>query len=424
MKKSVFIFSLLFALSLSNTSCDLNNIKLPDNNINRLKWVYNIGDISVNSLPNPVPAIDEDNNIYAYVSNHSKDDFIKLNSLGKGVWSRNGGGITSRIVYSNNLLYYVKNSTSIACSRASDGTEVWVTDHAINGNRFAVTDTRIYTTDFRDNGFLGVNYIKAFDLDGIEKWEKEIRYSDTDTINFPYAISVNGSDIYVGVLEETNNSSFAILKYKDNGDEAIKLWSWLAPEDFTTEGVNGRFNDIAIDDSGNILFAMSKDGTQFIFSVSSNGTENWHTETAQEKVISFVTVDKQGNAYSSYSTTEKSGSAGKIWNTNLKSDWEFEGFSSKGPALSNNGNSYSIDDSKLLTAIDNTGKVLWEQHYEPGTNSGLSVDEQFQNITINRNGDIIIIGKFEIKCFKGDGSGLLEGGWPKEFGNYGNTASK
>jgi len=193
MKKSVFIFSLLFALSLSNTSCDLNNIKLPDNHINRLKWVYNIGDISVNSLPNPVPAIDEDNNIYAYVSNHSKDDFIKLNSLGKGVWSRNGGGITSRIVYSNNLLYYVKNSTSIACSRASDGTEIWVTDHAINGNRFAVTDTRIYTTDFRDNGFLGVNYIKAFDLEGIEKWKKEIRYSDTDTINFPYAISVDGS---------------------------------------------------------------------------------------------------------------------------------------------------------------------------------------------------------------------------------------
>ncbi len=423
MKKTTPLFLLLVVLIVSYTSCDLNNIKPPDNKTDRLKWTYSVGDVYMNSLPNPVPAIDEKSNIYAIVSSHSKDDFVKLDQSGKKVWSKNGNGISSRLIYSNNKLFYSRG-TSIACADAETGTELWSTENAINGNIIAVTNDRIYTTDYLENNFLGVNYLKAFNLDGNLVWETKIKYSDSDSINFPFAMSINGNDIYIGVLAEIGKSNFAILKYRDTGDNAKKIWNWLAPEDFTTEGVNGRFKDIAIDDNSNLLFAMTKDSKQYVFSISALGNQNWISETNQNIIISNLSVDTKGNVFSSFSTIEKTGANGSIWNTKLKKDWEFEGLAANAPVLSDEGNSISMNFSKLLTAIDNNGKILWEQHYEPEEDTGLSSDEQFHSFTLNRNGDIIVVCKFEIKCFKGDNSGLLKGGWPKLYGNYGNTASK
>ncbi len=410
----------LLLVTLLFQACEPGDLPNNDNTKNdRQKWVYDFSNVMAASLYNQVPAIDEDGNIYLMADVQSGGDIIKLSAAGDEQWVKSESSYPmSRIAYVNNRVYYINNQVLI-CRDAATGEKVWNTEVSGAQTIFAINGNKIYVTRFVDEGFLGSNHLAAYNTDGSLVWETKITFSETDTVSYANAISVNGNNIYVGVLAEVGNSEFGIINYVDEGNQVSKSWTWLAPGGFSVGGGSPRIKDFAIDDSGNLIFGMENSGAEYVFSVTPSGTDNWSAATGLSKIISNVSVDGNGNCYVAYDKCEKIDKNGIVWSSSAKTDWDYESLFSKSPAIDNNGNLYYVDLSTMLTAVSAQGDSLWSQYY--GCNL---CNDQSHNLTINRNGDIIVISKAGITAFKGEGNGLAENGWPKVFGNYGNTASK
>jgi outer membrane protein assembly factor BamB len=410
----------LVVLTLLFQACEPGDLPNADNTKNdRERWSYDFSTVMSASLYNQVPAIDEAGNIYLIADVQSGGDIIKLSADGAEQWVKSESNYPmSRIIYLDNKVYYINNQTLI-CRDAANGENIWNTEVSGAQSIFAINNNKIFVTRFVDDGFLGSNHLAAYNMNGSLVWETKIKYSDVDTISYANAISVNGNNIYVGVLAEVGSSEFAIINYVDDGDHVSKNWTWLAPGDFSVGGGSPRIKDFAIDDNGNLIFGMENSGTEYVFSVSPAGTDNWSTVSNLSKIISNVSVDGEGNCYVAYDRCEKIDKNGIAWTSSPNVNWDYRSLFSKSPAIDNNGNLYYADLSTMLTAVSPHGDSLWSQYY--GCNL---CNNEFHNVTINRNGDIIVISKAGVTAFKGEGVGLAEKGWPKVFGNYGNTAGK
>ena len=410
------------AVILLMQSCDgvVEDINPADNLVNRLKWSYDFETVMGQSLNNEVPAIDENGNIYAIADVQAGGKIFKLSSDGTELWSITESEFPlSRVIYFEDKIFYNGNN-ELVCRNAGDGTKLWTAPAAVGYKTMALNNGKIYTGNFVDGGIFGNNYsLLAYDLSGNLIWEEKIRYSENDTITYPNAISVNGNNIYLGIFVEVNNSDFAVINYVDNGNTVTKQWTWLAPEDYSVGGANPRIKDFSIDNSGNLLFGMENNSTQYVFSLNTMGVENWRTASTISEIISNVAVDANGDSYVAFDKVEKINSGGIVWSSEPKKDWEYSGLISQSPVLSQNGDITYSNYSQIMESRDKNNSKLWEQYYGCGLCNNI-----FDNITINRNGDIILISKAGLYCFKGNGSALSESGWPKPYGDYGNTSGK
>lgn len=412
---------LITATILLLQSCE--DLSLPDpgdNQIDRLNWSYDFETVMAFSLFNRVPAIDEAGNIYVAADVQYGGQIIKLAADGSEIWTISESEFPlSRLIYFESKLFYIVDNNLI-CRSATDGSEQWTADAPGGYNTIALTSDKIYTNKFEDGGIFGCNNsLMAFDHSGNKIWETKIKYSENDTITYPNAISVVGNNIYLGIFVEVGDSDFAIINYVDEGNTVTKQWSWLAPEDYSVGGGTPRIKDFAIDDNSNIVFGMENSSTQYVFSVSQQGIENWRTATSLPHIISNVTVNGNGDCYAAYNFVEKINESGTIWISEVKADWQYEGLVSKAPILSQDGNITYENMSKILASVATDGVYVWEQYW------GCELcNDEFHNLTINRNGDIIVVTKAGVFSFQGDGTGLSDKGWPKRYGDYGNTSSK
>ena len=409
-----------FLLTFLFQACEEGDLITPDNTKNnREKWSYEFKNVMALSLPNNVPAIDEAGNIYVIADVQYGGEIIKLTSDGKEEWLKKENAFPlSRIIYDNQKLYYI-NSQMLTCRDANNGELLWETKVEGSMDLFALNNSKIYITRFVDIGIVGSNYLDAYSLDGDKIWETRIKYSDTDTISFPNTITVNGNNIYVGILAEVNQSEFAILDFVDQGNSATKNWSWLAPDNYSVGGGDPPIRNFAIDDDGNLIFGMANNNTNYIFSVSASGNENWRKETTLSKIIASVTVNGNGDCYVGLDKLEKINQNGIVWTSPGKPDWDYTGLTSNSPVIDKSGNLFYVDPSTMFTAVSSQGDSLWSQYY--GCNLCNNV---YYNVTINHNGDLIIASKAGVICYKGEGSALAENGWPKIYGDLGNTCSK
>ena len=414
------IFPLVF-LSLLFQSCETNDMPTPDNTQNnRELWNYAFSTVSYHSMYNQPPAIDNSNYIYVIADVQDGGDIVKLSPAGEEQWLVHENHYPmSRIIYSNNKLFYIKDQALI-CRSAESGEKIWETEAPGANTCFALKGDKIYTSKFVDEGLFGKHYLVSYTTNGEKVWETRLKYSDTDTVSFPNAISVNGNNIYVGILCETDNSEFAILNFIDQGNSVTKNWSWLAPGSFSVGGGTPRIKEFAFDKNNNLLFGMQNGGVQYIFSVSASGTENWHTQTNLSKIIAGVTVDAEGNCYAAYDHCEKINKDGIVWSSNtVKPDWDYTSLFSKAPVIDDHNNLYYLDLSTMLTAVSAKGDSLWSQYY------GCDLcNNEFHNLTINHKGDVIVVSKAGVTAYKGSGTEISGTGWPKVYGNLANTGSK
>ncbi|NOY49370.1 MAG: PQQ-like beta-propeller repeat protein [Chlorobi bacterium] len=421
MKQIDFLKVLIFTIVvLLIQSCDEGILPSPDNNTtDRLIWTYDFPTVMAFSLYNTVPAIDEVGNIYVLADVQSGGLLVKLSSSGTEDWTLDVGDFPlSRLIYFEGKIYYINNG-SLICLNSDDGSQIWSANAPGAQEIFALNSEKVYTTNFVDIGVLGQTNLTAYDHSGNKIWETKIEYSDTDSIAFANTIAIDGNSIYVGIYTEVGNSEFAIINYIDEGNTVSKQWTWLAPEDYSVGGTSPRIKDFAIDDNGNLVFGMEDSGTEYVFSVSNQGVENWRSATSLSDVISNVAVDGDGNCYVSYDRCEKLGQDGIVWTSDVKTDWQYDGLVSKSPVISTGGSVTYENISRIVASISPDGEYSWEQFW------GCELcNDEFHNITININGDIIVVGKASIYCFEGDGTGLSEKGWSKRYGNYGNTSSK
>ncbi len=417
LKYKYFLFAMMILLT---QSCEEGLLPEPsDNQTDRLKWTYDFPAVMAFSLYNTVPAIDEEGNIYVVADVQYGGLLVKLSAAGDEKWTLDVGDFPlSRLIYFEDKIFYINNG-SLICLNSNDGSQIWTSDASGAQEIFALTTDKIYTTNFVDLGFFGQTQLNAYNLDGNKTWETIIQYSDTDSIAFANAIAINGNNIYVGIYTEVGNSEFAIINYVDGGNCVSKNWTWLAPEDYSVGGGTPRIKDFAIDDNNNLVFGMENSSAQYVFSVSNQGVENWHSATSLSDMISNVTVDANGDCYVSCDRCEKVGQDGIAWTSDIKADWQYDGLVSKAPVISLGGNKTYENISRIVASLGPSGNYLWEQFW------GCKLcNDEFHNMTINHNGDILVVGKASVYCFEGDGTGLSDKGWPKRYGNYGNTSSK
>jgi outer membrane protein assembly factor BamB len=422
MKPNFFkaVITLLFITFLFQ-ACEEGDLPAPDNTQNdRELWNYAFSKVSYHSLYNQPPAI-YSGFIYVIADVENGGDIIKLDPQGKEVWLKHENHYPlSRIIYSSLKLFYI-NDQKLVCRDADNGEKIWEAEVPGAGELFALKDDKIYITKFVDEGILGKNYLVSYNINGDKLWETRLKYSDTDTVSFPNAISVNGNNIYVGIMADEGSSEFAILNFVDEGNSVSRNWAWLAPAGFTVGGGSPRIKEFAIDKYDNLLFGMENNSDYYVFSVSASGSENRHTLTGLSKTISNVTVDGSGNCYVAYDHCEKINENGIVWSSKtVKPDWQYTGLFSKAPVIDDDGNLYYLDLSTMLTSVSSQGDSLWSQYY--GCNL---CNNEFHNFTISDRGCIVVVSKAGVTAYKGNnGAPILKTGWPKMYGNLTNTASK
>ena len=424
MKNTISTFKILISilvLAFFVQSCEEGDLPAPDNTKNdRELWSYDFSTVSYASLYNQPPAIDESGYIYIIADVQDGGDIIKLAPDGTEQWVKSESDYPmSRIIYSDNKLFYLNNN-SLICRSAASGEKVWESNAPGANTLFALKGDKIYTNKYVDEGVLGKNYLVSYNTNGDKVWEARLKYSDTDTVSFPNAISVNGNNIYVGILADENNAEFAILNFVDEGDHASKSWSWLAPAGFSVGGGAPRIKEFSFDKNDNLLFGMEDGNTEYVFSVNASGTENWHTATSLSRIISSVTIDGDNNCYVAYNHCEKIDKDGVVWSSNtIMPNWDYTSLFSKAPVIDDKGDLYYLDLSTMLTAVSSQGDSLWSQYY--GCNL---CNNEFHNLTISYRGDIIVVSKAGVAAYKGSGSEISGMGWPKVYGNLANTGSK
>lgn len=429
MKNLWRLFSMLLVIVVLQSCDELldppSGDNTQDDKVERLKWKVDFDEVAAASLLNPVPAVDPSGNVYVLAD--VKDipgatQIMKISPSGEKLWSvREKLSVASRIMYQDEKLYFIISNT-LFCLNAADGTELWSVAKAATYNIIAMNNERIYLTRWQDTNVVGRSFIDAYDLSGNRVWSHRIFFPGTDSVysnNFPYTMSLHGNQIYLGVLAEVGDAEFGIIAYQDNGDAPEEKWNWLAPDNFSS-GNQYYFRDFAIDNDNNLLFRLTNDGVQYIFSVSENGITNWSAASGQQKEIVDVSINGEGDFFTAFDKVEKLSSAGDIWTSEAKKDWDYEGLAAQAPIITQNGNIIYSNNSAILSLLKADGSLEWEQYIYPCD----ICTEEFHNIALTPGGDIIVVGKFRVYCFEGDGSGLPENAWAKTYGDYGNTANK
>lgn len=426
MNKNFKILLVVLFSALMFQSCN-DTFKKKNNKEERVNWTFSFTDIPNNPLRGYVPAIDESGNIYFF----HYDNAFKLNSAGKKIWEKNVGAAGySRLIYFDNKLYFLSDKL-LKCVDAQTGETVWSKEIGkTNINSIVLNSNRIYTVTTTSESLTDTkSTLYAYDILGNKLWEKVIKYTndaDEELITLVQNFSVSGNKIYLACFIEDvdggdNDAQLAIMEYSDNDDAATKTWTWTSPAETNyDQSIKSYYGDLAIDDNGNILFAMSGNGGQSVYSISNTGVTNWVAPISSNKPALNIVVDGTGNAYTSYDAIEKVANGSKLWTSAINNDWEYGGLTSIGTVISEEGNISSVNLNSILTSVDKEGNVLWEQFYEK-YEQGYN---EFNSITINRNGDIIVLNKYGVTAYEGDGTALSTKGWPKVYNNYGNTGSR
>lgn len=407
--KSIIAISLI---ALVFTSCKkVDNPILPnpdpETGEHRQLWSYDFG---IGSLADITPAIDENDNTYFSMSDPEGTSIVvfALGNDGNELWKKSlTGSATSKVIYAYNKVFVAGSKPSaVYCLNAASGNIEWEHDFSTEYNFFgapamAFTNNRLYISVAELIG----SYLMAFDNSGNEVWKQ---VCETAGMN----ISVSGNAIFT-------RSGNTIQRYDDNGNTCDSAWT------LKTETNANRFLtavvDLPIGSDGNIYFRDASD----IFVVSPSGQlinsilldasfDNSPSNillTSDNDILigkgNLVKMDKNGNI---------------IWETDINDGIIINPHFSFAPSIAQNGDYY---DAQLfgLYSVKNNGSLNWKVNAENGGG------EEYGNLhppVLNHDGNIISVSTEQkvIRCFKGDGSKLASSGWPKPYGDYGNTSSR
>jgi outer membrane protein assembly factor BamB len=410
---SIFTLAVLALImsACSKTDDPVENIldPTPSTGTHAELWHYDSGFGSINDI---IPAIDENDNIYFSLDN------IEAGNVGSICLDKNGnekwkifvpGYISGKTIYYNNKVFVSTYSPiSIYCLNATSGDIEWqknLTDELSFelDPTIALGNDRLYVNS---GTFLGTHML-AYDMNGNLIWDKP---SDDQ---YAMNMSIVGSSVYFYTMDY-------LFRYDDNGTSCDFVWSWEHP---STSG-DGRnllaFKDLPIGEDGNIyiidedIFIISPDG-QLLKTIElgvdiTNDFASNMTLTAGNDIIigngNLLNIGNNGNIQ---------------WETDITGTYINPTFTNAA-TIADNGNLY---DGQLfgLYSVKSSGSLDWRVTAENGGGT------EYGNLhppVLNHEGNIIIVASeaSEVRCFKGDGSQLASQGWPKPFGDYGNTCSK
>lgn len=403
----------MVAFVLSFTACDGKDPITPgDDPVNgnhEVLWSYDMG---VGSLADIIPAIDNDDNSYYTIVDQGTTKVVAfaLDKDGNELWKNEiDASSVGKIVYADNKVFIATNSpTAIYCINAAGGSIEWSKDLSDEYDfiwmaTIAFANNKLYVS----SGQMGGGFLIAYDVAGNEVWVKQTNL-DAGTFN----LSVSGNALFF-------HDGYSLFRYNDNGATCDSIWEY----DFS--GKSNRFMlnliDLPIGEDGNIyirdedIHIVSPDG-QLVNTIALDASYN-------EGYHSSITITSNNDILIGKGNLIKLSNSGNVeWETDINDGMIINPHFTMAPVIASNGDYY---DAQLfgLYSVKENGSLNWKENAETGGG------EEYGNLhppVLTHEGNIISVSaeQSKVRCFKGDGKGLATSGWPKPFGDYGNTSSK
>jgi len=411
MKKTVYSMIALAFMAFMFSSCGKDgNPVIPggggDNGKHAELWHY---DGQIKGLADIYPAIDEQGNIYmagtAEGMAGGEFHFVSVDKDGNERWDKTiAAGSSSYVIYGDGKVFIsTSEPVTIHVFDAATGNEIWSKDYTADYDfqwmpTMAYANHKLYVT----TGQLTEGFLMALNPnDGNELWIRRL-YDQSF-----FSIAVDGTKIYFGEMGQ-------ISRFDDKGSSCDSVWHWS--EDAGASR-NFAFYDMLIADNGNI-YARSDYGIVILSPETGQPVVSIPLDETFENSSSGLVVDGEGNCYIGKGDLVKFSADGNmVWQTEINSGVINPNFS-QAPLIGENGKFYT-GELFGLSCVNSDGTLDWALGAENGVGN-------LHPVVMDHDGNLISYAteKGVLYCFKGDGSKLATKGWPKRYGNMGNTCSK
>jgi|GEM_PF-1243906 len=418
MKKLVILLFITAFMAFMITSCEKKDNPLipdptPSTGEHPVLWSYETGNGGLSDI---IPAIDENDNIYFSMVKEDGNGILvfALDKNGNELWKKEFSGTsTEKVTYADGKVFAVtENPIGLHCLQASSGNTLWSKDYTAEYDfewmlQVAVNNNKVYLS----TGQFFYGYLLALDFDGNELWIKQ-----GPTMGSAYSISSLANELYF-------TDGDYLYRYDDNGTSCDSVWAYQLMEGKSVRGQQGYF------DAFNVVFGT--DDNIYL----RNDTKIEIISRSGQLVNEINLGDDFYNSYSGIILTSdnsivigngnlvKYSHAGIMeWETDINDGWLVNPSFQTAPVLSSNGDFY---DGQLfgLYSVKSNGTLNWKENAE--TEAGTEYGNLHPPV-LTHEGNIISVSAEQsvVRCFKGDGHGLATSGWPKVYGDYGNTCSR
>jgi outer membrane protein assembly factor BamB len=358
-----------------------------------------------------VPAIDNNDNIYfSMVGEDFTSVFaIGLDADGNELWKKEfDGTATGKVMLAGGkVIVSTGYPTAIYCLNAISGNTEWsknlTEEYDFQDNpAMAFANNKIYLLSYQ---FL-YGFMVTYDLGGTEL--------AVNPVNQGFNLSAYDNALFYHDLD-------TLYSYEDTGAGFSLSWKWAFPATKNSRTLLTLY-DIPVGDDGSIY--VRDDAAIYIVSQAGQLTKTINLDaTFYQGFVSNVAITNNGDMILGNGDLVKISNNGTTeWATDINDGMIINPSFTSAPVISASGDMY---DAQLfgLYSIKSNGTLNWRENAETGAGT------EYGNLhppVLTHAGNIITVSAEQsvVRCFKGDGQGLATGGWPKPFGDYGNTSSK
>lgn len=406
--KSIIVVA-IFAFFFSSCTDDGDPIiPTPGGGDHPVLWSYDIG---FGGMADVIPAIDNNNNVYfSLVSeDYTQVIAIGLDSDGNELWKNVlDGTTTGKVMYTDGkVIVSTGTPTAIYCMNASSGNIEWSKNlsdlYDLESNpSMAFTNNKIYVLSSQ---FI-YGFIITYDLSGTELSIQQTKQG--------FNLSMYDNALFYHDLD-------SLYSYEDTGAGISLSWKWGFPATKNSQFLFTLY-DIPVGDDGSIF--IRDDNAIYIVSQSGQLAKTILLDASfNTGYMSNLGITTNNEMILGKGDLVKINNNGDIeWETDINDGMIINPSFSSAPVISASGNMY---DAQLfgLYSVKSNGTLNWRENAETGAGT------EYGNLhppVLTHDGSIISVSSEQgiVRCFKGDGQGLATGGWPKPFGDYGNTSSK
>jgi len=383
----------------------------PGSNDHPVLWSYDIG---FGSMSDVIPALDEQDNIYFSIYDMETSSVVvfALDKDGNQIWKNTvTANETDKVTYSNGVIFVVTGDpTAVYALKASSGNILWSKGYTEEYDftwmpQLTVNNNKVYLL----SGQFFYGYLLALDFSGNEVWVKQIPSMGT-------GFCLNSDDNKLYFYDDTH-----IYRYDDNGSACDSIWAYPLSSGKNSRNGRGLFPEIVIGSNANIF--MRDDMNILVLTSGGDLVKKITLEESFTQSLSNIILTANNDIIIANGNLVKLSSSGdKEWESDIHDGQLVNPYFAKAPVLAGNGNFYDAQTFGLYSVKSN-GSLNWKVNPENGGT------EEYGNLhppVLTHNGNIISVSseQSKVRCFKGDGNGLANSGWPKIFGDYGNTCAR
>jgi outer membrane protein assembly factor BamB len=409
MKKTIYsiVTLALFAVLFSSCGKDENPITPGDGDTgkNPELWHY---DCNIKGLEDIYPAIDEQGNIFLAGASGDLENgvvhFVSVDKDGNERWDKIiNASAASYVVYGDGKVFVTTvNPVTIQVYDANSGSELWNKNYT-DDYGFEWQPVMAYANHklYLGSGQFIYGVLMALNpSDGTELWLRNL-YDRIGT-----SLVVDGTKLFIGGMGN-------ITRYEDNGNSCDSIWHWEESE--PSRDYIGF--EITIAENGNI-YTRGDYGVNIISSETGEAIKVVSLGESFDNSSSSITIDGDGNFYIGNGDLHKYSPDGSLeWKSDINVGIISPNYITA-PLISEEGKLYN-GELFSLSCVKSNGNLDWVL----GTEAGIG---NLHPVVMDHDGNLISYSteRGVLYCFKGDGSKLATKGWPKRYGNMGNTCSR